>query len=238
MENFHSLVSSGVTDLWPLLDIVYNKLINQQFLSFFPNVVVAMILGCLMGLERRAKHKNAGVRTLMVIAGASALISSIGVIATQEAGLGDPTRIAAQLLASVGFIGAGVILKRGIATHGVTTAATILLTVGIGMACGFGYWGLALASTIVMVISLVATSRYFQSNERCHPISVICLAEHEADVRKLFGKNALLLGFARDGDKVELCLQPELTVHEYEMLLERLISNSQILKVHAEEETK
>ena len=225
-------------DLWSALEALTHTLVDQRFLKFLPNVVIAMVLGALLGLERRSKHKNAGIRTLMVISGASALISCLGVIMTEQAGLGDPTRIAAQLLASVGFIGAGVILKRGIATHGVTTAATILLTVGIGMACGFGFFSLAVFTTLLMVLALVTTSRYFQSNERCNPITVQCPLEKEAEIRHLFGAHCLLLGFERKGDIVEMCLQPELTVVEYEALLEKLILNPQVLKVHAEEETK
>ena len=238
MVDFTALISNVSAYSWPVIETIFNSLVDQQFLKYVPKVVAAMIMGGMLGFERQTKHKNAGVRTMMVLAGAAALMCCVGSIATEQAGVGDPTRIAAQLLASIGFIGAGVILKRGVATLGVTTAATIVLTVGVGMACGFGYYSLALATTLMMLASLVLTGRYIHHNERCNSISVTCLSAHEAEVRQLFGTRALLLGFTRIDDKVEMCLQPELSVIEYEALMQRLISNPHLIKVHAEDEHK
>lgn len=227
---------SNLLSMWETVCSVFEC---KSAFEYLLSILFAMFLGVLLGLERRRKHKTAGVRTMMVICGASALITCLGVEIAKHMTDIDPTRIAASLLQSIGFLGAGVILTRGIATQGVTTAATILFAVGIGEACGFGMYGLALGATVLMILGLLITARLFGgSNEQCHPLTVSCLFEHESEVRGLFGPRCQLHGFKKLDRTIEFCLHPEINVAQYEALIERLIKNPHVLKVHAEDDGK
>lgn len=224
------LVSSVFGSFQTLVGDVYHLLVNEQLLKYLPHILLALLLGSFLGLERRSKHKAAGLRTHMIICAASALITICGVVMTVGSS-GDPTRLAGQLLAGIGFIGAGVILKRGISTQGVTTSATILLAVGIGMTCGFGLFTLATVVTLLMIGMLLLTARVFRSNDFTRPVTISCKWEKRDDVRKLFGRHNLMGGFDKRGENVEFTLQPDLTPKEFEALLERLLENPDVFRV-------
>src|SRR6059058_4924479 len=116
-------------------------------------LTVAAILGGIIGLERQLKHKPAGLRTNMFICFGSALFT---VLSGQLAGNlgGDHTRIAAQIIPGIGFIGAGSILHARGSTMGLTTAATIFVVASIGMAAGGGLYITAVFATVVILIAL------------------------------------------------------------------------------------
>src|SRR3989441_11876228 len=117
-------------------------------------LTIAAILGGIIGLERQLKHKPAGLRTNMFICFGSALFT---VLSGQLAGNlgGDHTRIAAQIIPGIGFIGAGSILHaRGRSVTGLTTAATLFVVASIGMAVGGGLYLTATFATGVIVIAL------------------------------------------------------------------------------------
>ena len=114
---------------------------------------VAFVLSALIGLEREIRLKSAGLRTYTLVGLASALfllISKYGFSNVLVAGtvVLDPSRVAAQIVSGIGFLGAGVIFVRTDAVKGLTTAATIWLTAAVGMACGAGLMMLALATTL------------------------------------------------------------------------------------------
>jgi putative Mg2+ transporter-C (MgtC) family protein len=112
----------------------------------------AFVLSAAIGLERELKHKSAGLRTYTVVGTTAALfllISKYGftdVLANGRIVL-DPSRVAAQIVTGIGFIGAGLIFVEGNRVKGLTTAATVWLVTGVGMACGGGLLLLALAVT-------------------------------------------------------------------------------------------
>ena len=113
----------------------------------------AFILSALIGLEREIRQKSAGVRTYTLVGLASALfllVSKYGFTDVLEPGrvILDPSRVAAQIVSGIGFLGAGVIFVRSDAVKGLTTAATIWLTAAVGMACGAGLSLLAAATTL------------------------------------------------------------------------------------------
>lgn len=116
----------------------------------------AVLAGAMVGLEREWANKPAGLRTNLLICVGSCLFSII----SREAGGPDPTRIAAQIVSGVGFIGAGAILRMGAHITGVTTAATIWLVAAIGMAIGFGFVGLGLSIAFFTTISLFMLGRF------------------------------------------------------------------------------
>ena len=126
--------------------------ISGQDARQFIELGLAFFLSALIGLEREIRHKSAGLRTYTVVGTAAALfvlISKYGftdVLIADRIVL-DPSRVAAQIVSGIGFIGAGLIFVGQDRVRGLTTAATVWLVTGIGMACGAGLPWLALAAT-------------------------------------------------------------------------------------------
>ncbi len=122
-------------------------------------VVVATALGGLVGFDRQAANKPAGIRThMMVAAGASlfvgvSLLLSAGLedLGTQAARV-DASRITAGVVTGVGFLGAGAIIRRDGGVSGLTTAAGIWTVAAIGTAIAFGYWVVGIAATLVVLV--------------------------------------------------------------------------------------
>lgn len=122
-------------------------------------LVVALVLGALVGLDREQREHAAGMRTHTLVALGSCLImivSAFGfadILGTRAVGL-DPSRIAAQVVSGIGFLGAGAILFRKEIVKGLTTAAAIWVVAAIGLACGSGLFPEAVAATILSLIVL------------------------------------------------------------------------------------
>jgi putative Mg2+ transporter-C (MgtC) family protein len=114
-------------------------------------IVLAVVAGGLLGLEREFRDKPAGFRTLVLISMASATFT---ILSSRLASDSDPTRIAANIVTGIGFLGAGAILREGLQVTGLTTAATIWLAAAIGMAIGGGQYGLALMLVAIAMIVL------------------------------------------------------------------------------------
>jgi putative Mg2+ transporter-C (MgtC) family protein len=112
-------------------------------------LALAFVLSALIGLERELRQKPAGLRTLTIVGFASALfilISKYGFSDVPGATV-DPSRVAAQVVSGLGFIGGGLVFVRRDAVRGLTTAAVVWLTAAVGMAAGAGLWRLALLVT-------------------------------------------------------------------------------------------
>lgn len=128
-----------------------------QSVRQFVELGCAFLLSAAIGLERELRHKSAGLRTYTVVGTTAALfllISKYGfmdVLANDRVVL-DPSRVAAQIVTGIGFIGAGLIFVRGDRVSGLTTAATVWLVTGVGMACGAGLLLLAIAVTIAYFV--------------------------------------------------------------------------------------
>ncbi len=117
-------------------------------------ILLAAMLGGIIGLERELSHKEAGLRTNILIAVGSALITVLSFrIAARTAG-SDPARLAAQIVSGIGFLGAGAIIQARFAVHGLTTAATIWTVAAIGIAVGSGFYLLAFLVTLLVVFVL------------------------------------------------------------------------------------
>jgi putative Mg2+ transporter-C (MgtC) family protein len=116
-------------------------------------LALAFVLSALIGLEREIRHKSAGLRTYTLVGFAAALIMLVSkygftdVLSADRVVL-DPSRIAAQIVTGIGFIGGGLIFVRRDSVRGLTTAATVWLTAAVGMACGAGLPILALVVTV------------------------------------------------------------------------------------------
>lgn len=116
-------------------------------------VVYAAVLGLLIGLQRRGGNTGAGMRTFALICMGSALFTTVGITAFPEGT--DTSRMAAQIVTGMGFIGAGVIWRqREEAIHGITTAAAIWVTAAIGIAAGVGQYMIAAAVSIITMLIL------------------------------------------------------------------------------------
>jgi len=116
------------------------------------SLILALVFGIVIGMERQFSRKAAGLRTNVLICVGAAVFT---IISKQMAGQSDSaTRIAAQIITGVGFIGAGAIIQDRGGIYGLTTAATIWLMSAIGMACGAKLYGLAALTTLIAVIVL------------------------------------------------------------------------------------
>jgi len=116
-------------------------------------LVVAGLMGGLVGLERELRAKEAGLRTHFIVALGSALFMIISQFAFGNE-QHDAARVAAQVVSGIGFIGAGVIIFQRNAIRGVTTAAGLWVVAAIGLACGAGMWGVAGTATVLTVLCL------------------------------------------------------------------------------------
>jgi putative Mg2+ transporter-C (MgtC) family protein len=120
-------------------------------------LVLAAVLGGFIGLERELKHRPAGLRTNMFICFGAALFTVLSRALAAEPS--DYTRIAAQIIPGIGFIGAGSILHMRGLTTGLTTAATLFVVASVGMAAGGGFYVTAVFATMVVLIVLFALGR-------------------------------------------------------------------------------
>ena len=119
-------------------------------------LVLAVVLGSLIGLEREVHNRPAGFRTHILVSVGAALFTLVSVYGITG---GDPGRIAAQIVSGIGFLGAGTILREGANIKGLTTAASLWAVAGIGMASGAGYYVGALATTVLVLVVLLFFSR-------------------------------------------------------------------------------
>jgi len=123
-------------------------------------MLVAAVLGAAIGLEREIHEHPAGMRTHLLVSLGSAIFTVLsiygfeGILAPGVSPSVDPTRIAAQIVSGIGFLGAGAILKYGTSIRGLTTAASLWTTAAIGMAAGAGEWLIAAVGTFIVVFSL------------------------------------------------------------------------------------
>ena len=116
-------------------------------------LIVAMVLGGIIGLERDYRAKDAGFRTHFLVAVGSALFTLLSMYGFAE-GVRDTSRVAAQIVSGIGFLGAGLIVFQKNVVHGLTTAAGLWVTAAVGMACGTGQYYLAAFVTMLMLVGL------------------------------------------------------------------------------------
>ena len=130
---------------------------GSHALELLLELVLAVVLGGLIGFEREWKDKPAGLRTNILICMAAVLFAEISQRAAVSGG--DPGRIAAQILTGVGFLGAGTILHQKGSVVGLTSAATIWMVTAIGVTLGFGAYLDAVVATILVLLVLAGLQR-------------------------------------------------------------------------------
>lgn len=141
---------------------------NTMIWDFVWRLVLAVLFGTIIGLDREYREKEAGFRTHFLVSLGSALmmiVSQYGFseILTHDGVSLDPSRIAAQVVSGIGFIGAGTIIFNHQIVRGLTTAASLWATAGIGLTAGAGMSWLALAATILTLVALEGLSLVFRS---------------------------------------------------------------------------
>jgi putative Mg2+ transporter-C (MgtC) family protein len=117
-------------------------------------LLLAAALGAIIGIEREFRQKSAGLRTNILIAVGSALFTVMSYELADAAGA-DPSRVAAQIVTGIGFLGAGAIMRTDSGVHGLTTAATVWVNAALGVAAGGGEYQLALIGTAVTLAVLL-----------------------------------------------------------------------------------
>lgn len=125
-------------------------------------LILAAILGAVIGIEREIKNRAAGFRTYIIVSVGACLIMLIGID-----GIGkfssdtarDTARIAGQVISGIGFLGAGTILQKKNAVTGLTTAATLWLSAAIGLAVGIGYYEGAIIATVICLVTLISLNK-------------------------------------------------------------------------------
>ncbi len=125
-------------------------------LEFLPRLAVAFLIGGVIGAELQRRGKPAGLRTHVLVATASAVLMSLAELLHEElpSGASDPARIAQGVLAGIGFIGAGTIVRQGDVVIGLTTAGTIWMAAALGLAAGAGFYVLAVSGTVLSLFAI------------------------------------------------------------------------------------
>jgi putative Mg2+ transporter-C (MgtC) family protein len=137
-------------------------------------LIVSAILGFALGIERELTNKQAGLRTHIFVCLGSCVFTLLSIHGfptfaigdnyfSGATGIRDTARIAAQIVTGIGFIGAGTVLRNGSSVHGLTTASTLWIAAGIGMACGAGEFEIAIIATVISVLVLVGI-KWFEKN--------------------------------------------------------------------------
>ena len=139
---------------------IYNAIISPEvnLIGAVTKLLLSLLLGATIGIERRRKGQIAGMRTFALISMGATLAMLISIYIPQEyMGLknGDPGRIAAQVISGVGFLGAGAIIQMKGSVRGLTTAAGIWMTACIGLAVGAGMYLISIIATLLIIFILV-----------------------------------------------------------------------------------
>ena len=147
----------------------------------FCKLFLSCILGGLIGYEREARHKSAGLRTNILVCLGSCLVMMISVD-IQDGTSADAARIAAQVVSGIGFLGAGAIMKEGLSVTGLTTAACLWVVAGVGLAVGLGFYPGALLTTFFVFSVLRVFGRYDSWMVREDNFAVAIVAENRPGV--------------------------------------------------------
>ena len=150
------------------------------------DLILAALLGFFIGLERKYRDKEAGIRTHTIVSFGAALMMIISRYAFGDEA--DSARVAAQIVAGIGFLGAGIIVYRKNVVHGLTTAAGVWATAGIGMACGGSLWLIAILATIILILIQWCLHRKIFRHKKIYSIKIIFVqkTDEREQVKKLF----------------------------------------------------
>ena len=162
-------------------------------------LTLSLLLGCVVGLERKRKGQIAGLRTFALISMGATLAMILSIYIPQEyMGLknGDPGRVAAQVITGVGFLGAGAIIQMKGSVRGLTTAAGIWMVATIGMAVGVGMYLVSVIATLLIIFILVTLERYehklnIGQESKIVRVKVKGILSTQSDYSTIFARHAI-----------------------------------------------
>ncbi|MGI9145776.1 MAG: MgtC/SapB family protein [Chloroflexota bacterium] len=127
-----------------------------DYFEAIARLLLALVLGVLIGLERQVRGSPAGMRTFGLVSIGACLYMLVGLLSgvTSSGGPGDQGRIAAQVVTGVGFLGGGMLIHTGASVHGLTTSAGIWVAAAVGLAAGEGLYYLAIAAALLVLVVL------------------------------------------------------------------------------------
>lgn len=159
---------------------------SAETMNLIVRLLVSALLGAAIGFERDVHGRAAGLRTHLLVCAGSALFMIISEVAARHFNQGaagtersDPTRIAAQVVTGIGFLGAGTILKEGLTIRGLTTAACLWFVAGLGMACGAGLFTLAFYATVLGLFCLISLN-YLERTYRKDSYRTVVIQTHNS----------------------------------------------------------
>jgi putative Mg2+ transporter-C (MgtC) family protein len=165
----------------------------MHWLIFGANIGAALLMGGAIGLERQIRQRTAGLRTNALVSLGSALFVSLSLLMEHES---SPTRIAAQVVSGLGFLGGGVILREGFNVRGMNTAATLWCSGAVGSLTGAGFVGEAAMGTVAVLAAHIGLRPLVRvinvradvsaSVETNYRIRVTCPDAHESVIRAIF----------------------------------------------------
>ena len=158
----------------------------------FLRLLAAMAMGGLIGLERELRAKDAGLRTHFLVALGSALFTLVSQYGF-GADLKDSSRVAAQVVSGIGFLGAGTIIFQKNVVHGLTTAAGLWVTAAIGLSCGTGMFAVAGATTVLVLLGLEVVDALHP--HRSHTIISLSFSSTDKQMLPLMQKRLREAGF-------------------------------------------
>ena len=198
------------------INVILTYINTHPFLEAVIRLSASLICGFIIGLERTKRSKEAGIRTHCIIASASALIMLVSkygfadmVDAAGNALAGtrgvDPSRIAAQVVSGISFLGAGVIFKNGNTVKGLTTAAGIWATAGVGLACGAGMYAIAFAVTLMILIVQLLMHRFSIGNDAYSTSEIRITMVDTPEIRAALKAKQAELGISITNSRITTC---------------------------------
>ena len=168
-----------------------NHVVAPELLDALARMGLALLLGSLIGLERQLHLKMAGLRTNALVALGSAGFVVFSALTAQ----GDPTRVAAQVVSGIGFLGAGVIMHQGVNVHGLNTAATLWCSAMVGTFAGGGFWAPSCVAAFLIIVTNLLLRRLVvrlhlpsirpADTEAHYTVEITCKGAEEAHMRSL-----------------------------------------------------
>ena len=139
---------------------IVDYLKELNILSVIVRILLAIICGGVIGIERRRAHQSAGMRTYMLVCMGAAIVMATGQYMYDTFKTGDPSRLGAQVISGIGFLGAGSIITSGkTKVRGLTTAAGLWVSACIGLALGIGFYSAGLIATLVVYLIMARLKR-------------------------------------------------------------------------------
>lgn len=178
-----------------MLPIDINELWTHS--GWMLRIVFAALCGCLIGYERSSRSKEAGIRTHAIICLGSALLMVVSKYGFTDVGNADASRVASQIVSGVGFLGAGVIFVKHGTVSGLTTAAGMWATSGVGMCIGTGLYDVGVLTTILIVglQKLLHQSIFLRISQNVQNIQLEMNYQNDAlkDIQDVFHKNGMII---------------------------------------------